>query len=144
METIEDAARLRAAVARFHRRLRAEQEGGLGTARAGALSCLWREGPMTAGALAARQGLQPQSVTRLLADLDTAGLVTRSTDPADRRRSLIAITGAGVAALQRYVRPQEAWLAGALAARLSETERGVLRLAVALLDRLAEEDPAGR
>jgi len=144
MDTLDDAARLRAAIARFHRRLRAEQEGGLGAARAGALGCLWREGPMTAGTLAARQGLQPQSVTRLLADLDARGLVTRSTDPADRRRSLIAITAAGTAALQRYVRPQEAWLAGALAARLSETERGVLRLAVALLDRLAEETSSDR
>jgi DNA-binding MarR family transcriptional regulator len=140
----EDARRLRASLARLQRRLRAERGTvKLGVAKYSALGCLYRNGPMTAGQLAAHERLKPQSVTRLIAGLETEGLISRTPDAADRRRSTIAVTPAGRDALAQSVRRQEAWLARVLAESLSPTEREFLRLAVGLLDRLSDaETPA--
>jgi DNA-binding MarR family transcriptional regulator len=50
-----------------------------------------RGGPVTVGDLAARLGLTLPTVSGVLADLDRAGLVERRPDPADRRRTIVAI-----------------------------------------------------
>jgi len=134
-----DARRLRASLARLQRRLRAARgDTGLGPSRYGALACLFRNGPMSAGALAAAEGLQPQSVTRVLAALEAQQLIRRTPDPADRRRSRIEITPAGIERLRTAVAAQESWLARQMGERLSPVERDLLLLAVGLLDRLSE------
>ena len=50
-----------------------------------------RGGPVTVSELAARLGLTLPTVSGVLADLDRAGLVERHPDPADRRRTIVAI-----------------------------------------------------
>jgi DNA-binding MarR family transcriptional regulator len=50
-----------------------------------------RGGPITVGELASRLGLTLPTVSGVLADLDRAGLVERSPDPADRRRTIVQI-----------------------------------------------------
>jgi DNA-binding MarR family transcriptional regulator len=50
-----------------------------------------RGGPVTVGDLASRLGLTLPTVSGVLADLDRAGLVARRPDPADRRRTIVAI-----------------------------------------------------
>ncbi|KJY43166.1 MarR family transcriptional regulator [Streptomyces sp. NRRL B-1568] len=54
------------------------------------LLCLDAE-PLTAGGIAKLTGLTPGSATRLVDRLEKAGLVERRTDPADRRRALVAL-----------------------------------------------------
>jgi DNA-binding MarR family transcriptional regulator len=51
-----------------------------------------RGGPVTVGELASRLGLTLSTVSGVLADLDRAGLVERSPDPDDRRRTIVQIT----------------------------------------------------
>ena len=51
-------------------------------------------GPVTVGELAARLGLTLPTVSGVVADLDRAGFVDRHPDPADRRRTIVAITPA--------------------------------------------------
>jgi DNA-binding MarR family transcriptional regulator len=51
-----------------------------------------RGGPVTVSELAARLGLTLPTVSGVLADLDRAGFVERHPDPADRRRTIVAIT----------------------------------------------------
>jgi DNA-binding MarR family transcriptional regulator len=53
-----------------------------------------RDGPVTVGELAGRLGLTMSTVSGVLADLDRAGLVERRQDPADRRRTIVAVTPA--------------------------------------------------
>jgi DNA-binding MarR family transcriptional regulator len=53
-----------------------------------------RGGPLTVGELASRLGLSLPTVSGVLADLDRAGLVERSPDPADRRRTIVRIVPA--------------------------------------------------
>ena len=74
----------------------------------------------------------------MLAWLTERELVTRTPDPEDGRRSLIDITPGGRAVLREYSVQRERWLAEALSAELSPTERQLLRLASDLLLRVAD------
>ncbi len=136
------AATIRRAHTRFQRRVRAEgPTGGLAPAKLSVLGLLRRAGgPMTPGALAAADGVQPQSMTRVIAELEEGGLVTRARDRADARQFLIALTDAGEAALTADVHERDAWLARAMVRELSPTERKVLVLAADLMERISDID----
>jgi DNA-binding MarR family transcriptional regulator len=130
---------LRQGMAQLGRRLRAERVShGLSRSRLSLLNLLALNGAMTASAMAAAERLQPQSLTRMLTRLDNDGLIVRSPDDADRRQVRIDITREGVAVLDEDTRRREAWLAKAMAERLTPTEREVLRLAAGLMERLAD------
>jgi DNA-binding MarR family transcriptional regulator len=134
------AAHIRRAVMRFSRRLRAARP--MGTVSLGKLSILGHlqaRGAMAAGDVAALEQSQPQTMTRLLAELEGQGLISRTQDPADRRRAIIAITREGSRVLSNDMRRRDTWLAEAMARALSPTERQLLGLAADLLDRLVDE-----
>jgi DNA-binding MarR family transcriptional regulator len=137
-----DAARvLRAAIAKLNRRLRAHSaSAGVGSTGLSLLGRLLRAGPSTAAELAAGEGLQPQSLTRALQSLEERGLIARTADAADKRRSIISILPPGVAVLRDNVRGREAWLAEAISATLSRNERDMLQIAASLIERVAEHD----
>lgn len=126
------------AVLRLSRRLRMEAPAGeLSGAALGLLATLHRRGPMPAVALAEEEGLQPQSLTRLLQALEEAALIERTPDPGDRRNRIITLTGRGRQALRSTMRQRRGWLAEAMAERLSDRERATLAEAAALMLRLA-------
>jgi DNA-binding MarR family transcriptional regulator len=121
--------------------MRAERlPDALPTGRLGALALLYRAGPSTPGAMAAALRVQPQSLTRTLAALEAEDLVTRSRDAADGRQALIELTQRGFEVMARDVAHSDAWLRERMATELNETEREVLRLAAALMDRLAGDE----
>src|ERR1700722_14950550 len=91
----EVAGRLRIAVNRLHRRLRQESLGGLSPAQASALASVSRHGSPTLGELAAIEQVQPPTMTKIVASLSEAGMVTREADPDDRRSARVRITTAG-------------------------------------------------
>jgi len=123
-------------MARQLRRLRADH--GVSHAKLSVLSRLHRaEGPLTAVALARLERLQPQSLTRILAELHERGLLTRRPGETDRREVLFEITPAGRALLIQDAKQQTIWLAAALEAGFTETEASLLALAAPLLERLA-------
>jgi len=88
------------------------------------------------GEIAAAERLQPQSLTRVLADLEAEGLITRERDARDRRQSVLALTAAGAQALAADMGARDRWLAEAME-ELTETERQVLYLAGVLMDRIS-------
>ncbi len=130
---------LRRALARLNRRLRNQnREPGLSLATHSILGLLYREGPTTPGALAAAEGIQPQSLTRVLASLEESGHVLRLQDATDRRQFNLEITRKGRDVLDRDARRRAVWLASAMTECLTETELEMLRLAAQLIDRLAD------
>ena len=136
------AAEVRRGVISLARRLRLERnEVGLTALELSVLGHLHRSGPLTPGELATAERMQPQSLTRTLAALEEAGLASRQPDPADGRRSLLAITDHGQAGLRSEMKQRDNWLSAAMAAELTTTEIGLLRLAGSLLERLAEASP---
>ena len=137
-ELLEAATAIRQGTVRLARRVRTVRSAGaLSTNKISVLSHLKRHGPSTPGEVAAVDRQQPQSLTRVFAELERDGLVVRSADAQDRRQSIITITDAGIEELQRDVAERDAWLAAALA-DLSPTERQVLVLAAALMEQIAD------
>ena len=66
-------------------------------------------------ALAGDAGLDLSTVSRQVASLEAAGLVSRTTDPADRRAILVAVTQAGDEVLARNRELRQAALRDLLA-----------------------------
>ncbi len=131
-------ATLHVAVMRLARRLRAERaDHGLTLTQLSALATLHRHGPMSPRALAEHERVTPPSMTRTLAVLADADLVTRTADPLDGRSHVIALTPAAEAILARDRERRAAWLASRTA-MLSSDERATLERAAAILDRLAD------
>ena len=93
---------------------------------------------LTAAELAEAEGLKPQSLTRILADLEGRRLVRREQSGVDRREILIEITHEGHDLLTSDARRQNRWLAETIATALTPAERDILLIAAQLLDRLCE------
>lgn len=132
------AAQLRLAVVRLGRRLRAARtdEAGISLTQLSALSVLSQCGPMSPSELAARERVQPPSMTRVISALEETGYVTRTPHPTDRRQSVIALTDAGTEYIDAEISARERWLDARLA-ELSEQDRTVLRRAVEIIDGMA-------
>jgi DNA-binding MarR family transcriptional regulator len=99
------------------------------------LAPLEREGPQRCSALAARLGVDVSVASRQVAALERAGYVARRPDPSDGRASLISLSDAGAAALDRVRDVRTSWAAGAL----GEWTEDEARALSALLERLADD-----
>lgn len=69
------------------------------------LAHLEHYGPLTVNEIARRLVVEPTTVSLMVSDLDRAGVVDRSADPADGRRRIVRIS-------RSYVAPVHEWLAG--------------------------------
>jgi len=135
----ELAARLRIAVTRLHRRLRQQAAGGLTPSQASALVGVEHLGSPTLGALAARESVQPPTMTKVVGALEDLGLVTRVTDPSDRRVARLTITPAGSNTLREIRSLKTAFLADRLH-RLETADRLALDHLTELLEHLVDMD----
>ena len=131
----ELASRLRLSINRLHRLLRQESLAGLSPAQASALGAVNRLGSPTLGELAAIEQVQPPTMTRIVANLADAGMVTRVTDVADRRSARVRITPAGRRSLERIRTLKNAFLIRRLG-ELGAEERQHAAALVALLEHL--------
>jgi DNA-binding MarR family transcriptional regulator len=135
--TSELAHELRESIGRLLRRLRAEP-GELPVGQIAVLSRLDREGPASISDLAAADRMRPQSMAQTVHDLESAGLVARRPDPADRRRSFVELTPLGLQTLNAVRAHREDWLTQVLDRELDAEQRELLRRAVELLGRVAD------
>ena len=123
---------------RLARRLRSQRaDTSLSLSQIAALGTLDRHGPLTPGELAAHERVQPPSMTRVVAALELAGMVTRTDHPTDRRQVLVAVSPEGRALLRDDRRRRDAWLAQRMR-DLDPADLEVLRQAARVLDRLAD------
>lgn len=139
-DDVSDTAHaLRLSVLRLHRRLRRERSGdGLSLTALSVLGRLVRTGPVSASEIADGERIAPQSVARVVVDLERRGLIQRLPDAADRRRVLLRVAPAGRELIAEDRRQRDEWLATAMAGLLTQAEQDILRIAATLLDRLAE------
>src|SRR3954467_6806607 len=89
------AHRLRPVLTRLARRMRQEAGGELSPTQSAALGTIDCHGPLTPSELAVRERIQRPTATRVLARLEEAGLIARTSDPTDRRSTLISSTPSG-------------------------------------------------
>ena len=100
------------------------------------LATLTEHGPASQAELGRRLWIDRSDMHAVLTDLESAGLVTRERDTADRRRNVVAVTPAAAQALERLdARVAEAQ--AALLAQLDAAERSQL---LDLLARLGGPD----
>ena len=128
---------LRPAVLRLARRLRQVRDDShdLGSNQLSAMSVLLGSGELTMGELAAQELMQPPSMTRIVNGLEERGLVTRTTDPQDRRSARVSLTEEGRQILLANRRRRDQWLAVRLA-ELTPDERDLLRRCIPLLEKV--------
>ncbi len=104
------ASRLRFAVARMARLLRQQDQGQFGPTLVAALATIEQHGPITLGELAAREQVAPPTITKVVEKLVANGLVTRTTDMADRRVNRVALTNKGARHLATNRTKRTEWL----------------------------------
>src|SRR5229473_4428237 len=121
-EGFETADRLHSAAIHLLRRLRVrDRESGVGPAQLSALSVLVFGGPRSLGELADAEQVRPPTMSRIVAGLESAGLVRRHATEDGRRVRLEASTK-GTKIVQEGRKRRVESLAKALAL-LSENER---------------------
>jgi DNA-binding MarR family transcriptional regulator len=130
---------LRLAVGRLARRLRQQAEGEVTASQLSALASIGRLEPITLGHLASVERLRPPTVTRIVSNLEEAGLVVRRTDASDRRIARVEVTPRGRELLELTRTRKDAYLATRLAT-LGRADLDVLRDATVVLERLLEEE----
>jgi len=132
------SADLRVALMRTVRRLRAEKsDADISDSQYAVLGTLDRHGAMTSAALAGHERVRPPSMTRIVAGLLEAGLVTRAAHPGDGRAQIVDLTATGREAVAETRRRRDEWLCHQLA-RLPEDDRRTLARAAVLLVELSE------
>ncbi len=143
--TNDPTSALRRSVLKLARRLRSQRldapnrnsnDSPLASNALSVLAHLHLDGQQTPGGIAKAEGQQPQSLTRVFAELERQGLLVRVSDPSDKRQQLLEITRDGQLALARDMAQRDLWLGTALA-KLSATERQVLIMAAELMEKMS-------
>ncbi|WP_231920237.1 MarR family winged helix-turn-helix transcriptional regulator [Microlunatus soli] len=131
------ASALRPAVLRLARRLRQMRDESmeLNTNQLSAMGVLLNHGDLLMGELAAREMVQPPSMTRIVNELERRGLVRRSDNPDDRRQARVTLTDSGRDVLLANRKRRDDWLARRVA-ELDPGEREILRRAVSILEKV--------
>lgn len=137
-EAIGLADRLHSAAIHLLRRARrTDPQTGVSAAQLSALSVLMG-GPRTMRELAAAEQVQPPTISRVVRELEEAGLVSRRRDEADGRVVWIAWTPEGERVLGRGRGLRVATLARQIES-LPANEREALRAGLVVLERLLAE-----
>lgn len=120
------------------RRLRQQTEdSGLTKSQIATLVLLERDGPMTATELARAQGIRPQSMAANVSALEAAGAITRSQDPGDGRKTLLAMSDSAREHYRAGELIRQDWLTHAMTATLTPEEIEQVAAAIGLFGRLA-------
>jgi DNA-binding MarR family transcriptional regulator len=115
----------------------------LGRRHVGVLAHVAAEGERTVGEIARELGLSLPAASTLIRDLEEHGLVERSEDPADRRRTVVELAPGTATAVRGWLSGRDRPLEHALAT-LDATERAAfLKGLGALADALMEESSRG-
>jgi DNA-binding MarR family transcriptional regulator len=129
------AAEFRVVLGQLMRRLRADQAVPL--PQISVLGRLARSGSQTVSALAAAEGIRPQSMSQTVAELEAQALVSRHPDPLDGRRIRVDLTDRGREILDAEAARRDDWLTRTIDTVLTHEEQAQLEAAIPLLRRLA-------
>ncbi|MGH3733034.1 MAG: MarR family winged helix-turn-helix transcriptional regulator [Acidimicrobiales bacterium] len=135
---VSNAARLRLALTRVVRALRRHGGSSLTPSQVSALSTLEDLGAMRISTMADHESLGAPAATRVVASLEEIGLVMRTTDPDDKRASLIDLTDLGRSTLSELWRERTRDI-NRMLERLTPKERASIEAALAALEKIARD-----
>jgi DNA-binding MarR family transcriptional regulator len=113
-------------------------KGELTPTKLSALTILRLEGPLSASALASRLGILPQSLTRILADLETEELLTRTRDAQDAREHILEPTPKARSLMRAEGIRRDIAIREAMQRALTPIEIDLLLLAGKAINKLAD------
>ncbi len=93
---------------------------------------------MTPGGLAAKERVQPPSMTRVIASLSEMALVQRDPHPTDGRQIIVSLSENGRALIADETHAREAWMTEQLS-RLSPDQLSVLAQAVGIMKQIVDQ-----
>jgi DNA-binding MarR family transcriptional regulator len=135
----EPVAEFRRSVTRLGRLMAASMpKGELTPTKLTALGILRREGPMSANALASRLGILPQSLTRILADLESEDLLKRTRDARDGREHILEPTPKALTLMREEGTRRDAIMRDTMERTLTPIEIELLFVAAKALNKLAD------
>ncbi len=138
----EQIAHIVTGVLRLGRRLRAQRPAdSVSLSALSLMATLNEHGPMPAARLAEIQRLQPQSLTRLIQDLEEKGLIARGPGP-DRRTLMLSLTDKGVEAFRYDIAARHRWLRDEMARMLEADDQVLLAMAATVMLKLTKGGPA--
>jgi DNA-binding MarR family transcriptional regulator len=118
-------------------------EPRLGRRHIGLLAQIGVEGERSVGELAHAVGLSLPAASKLIRDLEERGLVVRREDPADRRRTVVALAAETRASVHSWLHERDRPLRTALDSLTEEERAGFLKGLDALADAMLEESAHG-
>lgn len=137
-DSLEVANALHRAAIRLLRMVRAvDDQTGVSAPKLSALSVLTFGGPQNLKTLARAEQVTPATMSKLVSDLEAAGLVAKRIDRQDKRGVRIEVTAKG-RTLMEEGRKRRLALLNKCIAKLTREERAQLAEASALMMRLAE------
>lgn len=137
---LEAVARLRLVIVRLARRQRQAASSDLTPSQQSALSVIGFHGPILLGDLAEIEQVAPPTVTRIVAKLESQGLVERVVDADDRRFARAVITDVGRGRLDETWERRSRWLAERIE-QLEPDDIAAVVAAVGPLERLLDIEP---
>ena len=131
----DDLDRLRVALLRLSRRIRANSVGELTPSQFSMFVSVVKFGPCTISHLAELEHVKAPSASKIVAALEGLGLVERREDPEDRRCSVIVATRAGHDYFDEVRVAGRSWLASRVS-MLEADDVGLIDAALPALERL--------
>ena len=131
----DDLDRLRVALLRLSRRIRANSVGELTPSQFSMFVSVVKFGPCTISHLAELEHVKAPSASKIVAALEGFGLVERREDPEDRRCSVIVATRAGHDYFDEVRVAGRSWLASRVS-MLDADDVGLIDAALPALERL--------
>jgi DNA-binding MarR family transcriptional regulator len=132
----ELASQLRMTLARLNRRVRQHGPHTLTSSQASTLASVESLGPVRLGDLAAHEGVTAPTQSRLVASLESQGLLRRTPDRVDKRATLLVITAQGRRQLEQLRTERSAFLVERIGT-LAPDQRAALVKALRALEALA-------
>jgi DNA-binding MarR family transcriptional regulator len=140
-EIMAAAGELRALIGKLRRTLQEQSTPGDFTpSQVAALARLLNGGPATLTALAHAEGMRPQSMSAIVAVLETAGFVTGTADPSDGRQTILSLTDRARETIYAGRAAKDDWLFRVIRSRLADDEQAQLAGSIQLLKRLIEPE----
>jgi DNA-binding MarR family transcriptional regulator len=132
------ASVLRSSTLRLSRQIRRQRVEGhdLTANQLSVLGALGKNEALTIGELAAHEQVKPPSMTRIVTNMEEAGLVVRRPHETDKRQIVVELTEAAHALIHANRRRRDEWLQNKLK-KLTPEERDILRKAAPVLERMA-------
>lgn len=121
-----------------------DRESGVSPSRLSALSVLVFVGAMSQAELARIEAVSAPSISLLVRELENEGLVERTTDPADARRTIVSASKAGRELMLRSQRRRLEWLGEAIGRLPADAQRALAKSSQhldALIEALRESHP---